>query len=307
MEQLVSYEYCLKERIGKAVEFFESHGIDMELEKNSEMKKTVDRRRQFFSVDKDISTCNGESDLESIYKNLSRVCDATSQSTLDVEYFWSCTRDILIAIAIKAGKAKEDVIKVLALLLDNNTEGEEYKHYMQLIEEKNEEFLSDVAIDKKKRQVSRSLGVLEESVCGLTQLEQWCEPEMTRIIEQANDIVEEKGLLDELRSNREKLQSVSHDVPDPLKNLVASTDTHSEESFVATSSFPAVKRPSRASSVPRETYVFPRETRRRRRWTAEEESRLTQGVHTYGEGQWAAIRRHMRLTSRSNVEIGQVA
>ena len=73
--------------------------------------------------------------------------------------------------------------------------------------------------------------------------------------------------------------------------------------FVATSSFPAVKRPSRASSVPRETYVFPRETRRRRRWTAEEESRLTQGVHTYGEGQWAAIRRHMRLTSRSNVEL----
>ena len=55
MEQLVSYEYCLKERIGKAVEFFESHGIDMELEKNSEMKKTVDRRRQFFSVDKDVS------------------------------------------------------------------------------------------------------------------------------------------------------------------------------------------------------------------------------------------------------------
>lgn len=27
----------------------------MELEKNSEMKKTVDRRRQFFSVDKDVS------------------------------------------------------------------------------------------------------------------------------------------------------------------------------------------------------------------------------------------------------------
>lgn len=27
----------------------------MELEKSSEMKKTVDRRRQFFSVDKDVS------------------------------------------------------------------------------------------------------------------------------------------------------------------------------------------------------------------------------------------------------------
>lgn len=72
---------------------------------------------------------------------------------------------------------------------------------------------------------------------------------------------------------------------------------------MATSSFPEVKRPSRKSSVPRETYEFPRETRRRRRWTKEEEGRLIQGVHTYGEGQWVAIRRHMRLTSRSNVEL----
>ena len=51
-----------------------------------------------------------------------------------------------------------------------------------------------------------------------------------------------KGLLDELRSNREKLQSVSHDVPDPLKNLVASTDTHSEESLFSLPLSPRLRR-----------------------------------------------------------------
>lgn len=39
-----------------------------------------------------------------------------------------------------------------------------------------------------------------------------------------------KGLLDTLRSSREKLQSVSSTVPDPLKAIVPSNDTHSEES-----------------------------------------------------------------------------
>lgn len=78
--------------------------------------------------------------------------------------------------------------------------------------------------------------------------------------------------------------------------------TVSEDSFVETVSFPAILKPT-FSSPPQVEYVVPRLAKKRVPWTRKEEELLIKGVHTYGEGHWSDIRRLMKLTSRTNVEI----
>ena len=76
----------------------------------------------------------------------------------------------------------------------------------------------------------------------------------------------------------------------------------SEDSFVETVSFPSILKPVN-SHPPQVQYEVPRLSKKRIRWTLEEEERLIKGVNTYGEGRWTDIRRIMHLTSRTNVEI----
>lgn len=76
----------------------------------------------------------------------------------------------------------------------------------------------------------------------------------------------------------------------------------SEESFVETTTFPAISRPVN-SRPPEVQYTVKHLSKKRNWWTKDEEERLIKGVNTYGEGRWADIRRVMRLTSRSNVEL----
>ena len=75
----------------------------------------------------------------------------------------------------------------------------------------------------------------------------------------------------------------------------------SEDSFVETVSFPSILKPVN-SHPPQVQYEVPRLSKKRIRWTLEEEERLIKGVNTYGEGRWTDIRRIMEKFEKESYQ-----
>ncbi|KNB45015.1 hypothetical protein JH06_1287 [Blastocystis sp. subtype 4] len=258
-------------------------------------------RRLFYQADKDvlthcISTLNSKGDFKKVFEDISVLYNQADHSTVDTEYFWSCVRDI-IAVSFQASKNEDTLKDILSVLFDHNTESSGYNQYITLLLNKNKDneerstLLDLLTIEKKKRKVSEMIERMEDLTCGLCILEKKCRCKVSEVIQKVQQgspehTVEAKYMLTSLLMLREQVNPSSV----------------SEDSFVETVSFPSILKPVN-SHPPQVQYEVPRLSKKRIRWTLEEEERLIKGVNTYGEGRWTDIRRIMHLTSRTNVEI----
>ncbi|KAK8827990.1 hypothetical protein WA556_004621 [Blastocystis sp. ATCC 50177/Nand II] len=169
MDDLLVYEYCLKERLVEAVNLLEKKDFESELAHDKSFDTSIRTRRKFFSISELVAHYSIDSDLEVLNTALHELFESSNTSNVDPVAFWGVYKDIVLGCALLENAEKEKIMGDLRIIEENNDDDALNSQYEDLLNGK--DTITEESVRKSKEFLGQLIDQLELDTCGETVLE----------------------------------------------------------------------------------------------------------------------------------------